>query len=123
MEIFNLMREHFALLIDKPLTTPAQEKPFSIKSVGTQEGDWQIVISVSTGNTDKVYLSDLLRVYTFIVTNHPKSLSQAEIDKFMKENCVTRRTSYVIPVLGTFSDIKIEKESNLKISFIPPRGR
>jgi hypothetical protein len=69
MEIFNLIRGHFALLIDKPMTTPAQEKPFAIESVGTKEEDWQIVLKVSTGNTDKVYISDLLRVYAFVVSN------------------------------------------------------
>jgi hypothetical protein len=121
MEIFNLIRGHFALLIDKPMTTPAQEKPFVITSVGTKEGDWQIVLNISTGNTDKVYISDLLRVYAFIVSNSPNALSQAQIDKFIKKNCVTHRTSYVIPLLGTFSDIEIKKEPKLTIRFIPPR--
>ena len=120
MEIFNLVRGHFALLIDKPMETPAQSKPFVIKSVSTKEGDWQIVLSVSTGNTEKVYISDILRVYTFLVSStHP--LSQAEVDKFAEKNCITKRTSYIIPLLGTFADIEIKNDPKLTIRFIPPR--
>jgi hypothetical protein len=123
MEIFNLIRGHFALLIGKPMNTPAKEKPFIIEAVGTKEGDWQLVLKISTGNLEKVYISDLLRVYAYIVSNYPNSLSQAQIDKFMKKNCVTQRTSYVIPLLDTFLDIKIEKEPNFSIRFIPPKDQ
>jgi len=118
MEIFNLVRGHFALLIDKPIETPAQLKPFVIKSVSTKEGDWQIVLNISTGNTEKVYISDILRVYTFIVSS-TRPLTQAEVDKFAEKNCIAKRTSYIIPLLATFADIEIKNEPKLTIRFIP----
>jgi len=118
MEIFNGIRGHFALLIDKPMETPADLKPFVIKSVSTKRGEWQIVLEISTGNTEKVYISDILRVYAFIVdATHP--LTQTEVHKYAEKNCLANRTSYVIPLLATFSDIKIKSEPELTIQFIP----
>lgn len=123
MEIFNMVRGHFALLLNKPFKTPAQgkefSKEFSIVSVNTQEGDWQLVLKISTGNPAGIYISDILRVYTYIVSSH-RPLSQAEIDHYVEKNCVTKGiTSYVIPLIGTFSDIKISREPKLTIEFIP----
>jgi len=118
MEIFNLIRGHFALLIDKPLETPAKLKPFVIKSVITKDCYLLFTLEISTGNTEKVYVSDILRIYTFIVSSiHP--LSQAEVDKYAEKNCISKRTSYVIPLLATFSDIEIKSEPKLTIRFIP----
>jgi len=37
MEIFNLIRGHYALLIGEQLSTPAQKKPFVIEKVGTKK--------------------------------------------------------------------------------------
>ena len=72
MEIFNIIRGHFALLVGKPMKTIAKGKQFNIESVSTKEGDWQIVLNISTGNQVAVYISDILRVYTHIVsTNRP----------------------------------------------------
>ena len=90
MQIFNLIRGHFALLIDKPMETPAKSKPFVIKSVSTKEGDWQITLEISTGNAEKIYVSDILRVYTFIVSSN-RPLTQAEVDKFAEKNCITKQ--------------------------------
>jgi hypothetical protein len=121
VEIFNMVRGHFALLIGKALSTPAKGKPFHIESVSTKEGDWQIVLRISTGKEAAVYISDILRVYTFIVScNCP--LSQSEIDKYVKSNCLSKAiTPYVIPLIGTFSDIEILKEPKFSIRFIPLR--
>jgi len=121
MEIFNMIRGHFALLVDKPMTTPAQGKQFSIESVNTKEGEWQIVLNISTGNQAKVYISDILRVYTHIVdANRP--MTQAEIDSFVESKCLSKAiTSYVIPLIATFSDIEVSKEPKLMIRFIPLR--
>jgi hypothetical protein len=49
MEIFNMVRGHFALLIDRPMATLVQGRKFHITSVSTKEGDWQIVLMISTG--------------------------------------------------------------------------
>ena len=121
MEIFNMVRGHFALLINKPFKTPAQGKEFTIAKVSTKEGDWQIVLKISTGNYAKVYISDILRVYTFIVSSN-RPLSQAEVDDYVQKACLTNGiTPYVIPLIGTFSDIKISREPQLTIEFIPLR--
>ncbi|WP_147238997.1 hypothetical protein [Levilinea saccharolytica] len=121
MEIFSMIRGHFALLINTPMTTPAQGKEFCIDSVSTKEGDWQIVLNISTRKQAKVYISDILRVYTFIVScNRP--LTQADIDAFVKSSCLSKAiTSYVIPLIATFSDIEVVKEPKLTIRFIPLR--
>jgi hypothetical protein len=121
MEIFNMIRGHFALLIDKPMTTFAKGKQFSIDSVSTKEGDWQIVLNISTGKQAGVYISDILRVYTHIVsTNGP--MTQAEIDNFVRSSCLSKAiTPYVIPLIATFSDIEVSKEPKLMIRFIPLR--
>jgi len=44
MEIFNMVRGHFALFIGQPFSTPVQERPFHIEEVSTMEGDWQITL-------------------------------------------------------------------------------
>jgi len=117
MEIFNMIRGHFALLVNKPMMTPAQGKEFSIDSVSTKEGDWQIVLNISTGKQAKVYISDILRIYTFIVSSN-RLLTQAEIDGFVESNCVSKGiTSYAIPLIATFSDIEVSKEQKLMIRF------
>ena len=118
MEIFNMLRGHFALLINKPMTTPAQGKEFHIESISTEKGDWQIVLNISSGKQAKVYFSDILRVYTFIIdSNHP--LTQVEIDNFVESNCLSKAiTSYVIPLIATFSDIEVSKEPKLTVRFV-----
>lgn len=121
MEIFNMVRGHFALLVNRPFKTPVQGKEFTITSVSTKEGDWQIVLKISTGKQAKVYISDILRVYTFIVSSN-RPLTQTEIEHEVQRNCVTKGiTSYVIPLVGTFSDIKITREPELMIQFVPLR--
>ncbi len=121
MEIFNMVRGHFALLINKPMKTPAQGKEFSIDRVSTKEGDWQIILNISTGKQAKVYISDILRVYTFIVSSN-RPLTQSEIEVFVNSNCLSKAiTSYVIPLIATFSDIEVSLEPKLTMRFIPLR--
>jgi hypothetical protein len=121
MEIFSMIRGHFALLKNKPMTTPKYRKEFRIESVSAKEGDWQMVLNLSTGKQSKVYFSDILRVYTFIVSSN-RPLTQAEIDSFVIANCVTKgSTSYIIPLIATFSDIEISQEPKWTIRFIPLR--
>jgi hypothetical protein len=121
MEIFNMVRGHFALLINKPFKTPAQGKEFSIESVSTKEGDWQIVLNISTGKQAYIYISDILRVYTFIVSSN-RPITQAQIDDFVKSNCLSRAiTSYVLPILSTFSDIEFSQGEKPTIQFVPLR--
>ncbi len=121
MEIFNLIRGHFALLVDQPMQTPTQGKRFHIESVNMKEGDWQMLLRISTGKTAKVYISDILRIYTFLVSSN-RPVTQSEIDAFVKSDCLTQGTgSYIIPLLETFSDIEIEKEPKLTIRFVTLR--
>jgi len=121
MEIFNMVRGHFALLIGKTFYTPAQEKEFTIDKVSTKEGDWQIVLKISTGNKAKIYISDILRVYTTIVSSN-RPLTQLEVDQFVRDNCLTQGiSSYVIPLLATFSDIEVNNDPEFTIRFIPLR--
>ena len=123
MEIFNTVRGHFALLVGKPMRTIAQGKPFSIDSVSTKEGDWQIILNLSTGKKGAVYISDILRVYTFVVSNN-RPMTQVEIDKFVKSQCLSKAiTPYVIPLLSTFTDIEVSREPKLTIRFIPLREK
>ena len=119
MEIFNMVRGHFALLIDKPFTTPSQGKPFSILRVNTKEGDWQMVLRISTGNTTTIYISDILRIYTFIVSSNCP-LKQSKIEKFVDSYCLQKGiSSYAIPLIATFSDIEIDLEPEFTICFKP----
>jgi hypothetical protein len=121
MEIFNMIRGHFALLIGKTMMTPIQGKEFCIERVNTKEGDWQIVLNVSSGKQAKVYISDILRVYTFIVSSN-RPLTRVEVNRFVESNCLSKAiTSYVIPLIATFSDIEVCKEPKLTIRFIPLR--
>lgn len=55
MEIFSMIRGHFALLKNKPMTTPKYRKEFRIESVSAKKGDWQMVLNLSTGNQSKVF--------------------------------------------------------------------
>jgi hypothetical protein len=123
MEIFNLIRGHFALLIDKPLYTPTHAREFRIDGLATIESDWFIVLKISTGNKQRIYISDLLRVYTHLLSNakHP-ALTQTEITNFMADYCVkSGGSSYVIPLLGTLDDIEVIREPKITIRFILPK--
>lgn len=128
MEIFNMIRGHFALLIDKPFYTPAKGKKFTIESINTKEGDWQLVLKISTGKQAKVYISDILRVYTHLVSaNH--FLTQTEIENQWNSKpdmnwtgrLITQGSiSYILPLISTFSDIEVTTDP-YRIRFIPLR--
>lgn len=124
MNIYNSVRGHFALLIGKQFLTPAQGKPFTITDVISTNKGWQIQLKISTGQSHKIYFSDLLRVYTFILDFYnDKPLSQTQISNYVKKSCLTKGIdSYVIPLLETFSDIEVikDKEPEWGIRFIPP---
>ncbi|MBS1793286.1 MAG: hypothetical protein JSS81_05500 [Acidobacteria bacterium] len=114
MEIYNLIRGHFAVRTGRTYKTPIQNKNFSIDSVG----EWQIVLNLSTGKTANVYMTDILRVYTFIVSSY-KDLKFSEVDQFIESNCIRKRAiSYILPLIETFSDIQIVRQDELIIRFI-----
>ena len=118
MEIFNMIRGHFALL-NTPLRTPSQGKEFTVDSDKTKASTWQIVLKLSTGKPARVYVSDILRVYTHIVSSGKQT--QTQIDNFVQSHCLTNGgASYIIPLIETFSDIRVSKEGkNVTIQFIP----
>ena len=115
MEIYNLIRGHFAILTSKTFRTPIHNKDFSIDNVG----EWQIILNLSTGKTANVYLTDILRVYTFVVSAD-KDLTFAEIADYAEANCIRKGTiSYVAPLLATFSDVQISKKDEIIVRFNP----
>ena len=76
------------------------------------------MLRISTGNTAEVYVSDILRIYTTIVSNN-RPLTEVEIDQLVKGNCRSRTiTPFVIPLIAPFSDIEISKEPKYTIKFI-----
>jgi hypothetical protein len=121
MELFKLIRGHFLQLANQTFRTPADKHPFHVDSEATLGSDWQIVCRISTGNLHGVYISDLLRIYTFLINyarDEPRT--QAQIQKFVETECVSDQiTSYAIPLLATFKDIEVKYSPHFTIRFVP----
>jgi hypothetical protein len=130
MRIYDSLQGHLAQLEGHDLHTLSQGKKFVIDRVfpdSKREVEWLIELSVGEkGNIGHVYLTDLLRSYTWLVSNHweswatRKQLSAFMDDEFESGKFVSNQnSSYMMAILATFDDVEKRDGQEAAVKFVP----
>lgn len=127
MRIYDSLQGHLAQLVGRDLHTLAQEKKFRIERVlpkNEKQVEWLIKISVGNhGNEQSIYLTDILRVYTWMVESHwNKWATISDLEKYIsnnKEFVSKQNASYMMAILATFDDIEKMEGQGSAIKFSP----
>jgi hypothetical protein len=125
MRIYDSIQGHLAQLVGRDLYTLSEKKKFCIERAVPQnerQVEWLIELSVGEkGNKQHIYLTDILRVYTWLVSEHwDKWAGITELESFISENCITKKhASYMMAVLATFDDIEKREGQGAAIKFMP----
>ncbi len=124
MRIFESIQGHFALLTGEQLSTLARGSVFTIARVipeNERQKGWIIELAVGKrGNTAAIYVTDLLSVYTWLVSSKWGAwATTGEVDEFVAKNCVNKyQTSYAMALLNTFDDIETKSGRSAAIRFV-----
>ena len=113
MHIWNSIRGHFALMEGRTLHTIAQRRPFTIERVVPKDGeaDWVIVVTVGEHERSQyVYITDMLKVYFMVMRHGSLTLQQAKKDTDILGK---GQLPYLLAMLTTFDDIKVDRESRI----------
>jgi hypothetical protein len=127
MRIYDALQGHLAQLVGRELHTLAQEKKFRIERVvpeNEKQVDWLIKLAVGRqGNEQSIYLTDILRVYTWMVSNNwGKWTSVTDMERFITSSpdiVSKKNASYMMAILATFDDIESRKGQGSAIRFKP----
>lgn len=127
MRIYDSLQGHLAQLVGRELHTLAQERVFRIERVvpeNEKQVEWLIKLTVgSQGNEQSIYLSDILRVYTWMVSNNwDKWATVTDLEKFISgsPDIVSKKNaSYMMALLATFDDIECREGQGAAIKFKP----
>jgi len=127
MRIYDSLQGHLAQLIGRELHTLAQAKKFKIERVlpkNKKQVEWLIKLAVgSHGNEPSIYLTDILRVYTWMVESYwDKWASVTDIKNYIstrKGFVSEKNASYMMAILATFDDIESREGRGAAIKFKP----
>ncbi len=123
MKIFNMIQAHLDQLANHDLYTLAQRKKFKFESVTSlteEQNGWYVSLLVGQyGNTTPLYITDILRVYTWMVSEHWNSwVNITDMSKFIFECCINKQdASYMMSILATFDDIEKKEGRDAAIRF------
>ena len=112
MRILDELRGHFALLTKRKLKTLSEEAPFVITRVGSVsklESDWTVTVRPLTGkNTKLIYISNMLRVYSWIMNNRWEQWTTLKDIRGVieKSGINVAQPSYLMALMATFDDIE-----------------
>ena len=116
MKIFESIRDHFAPLKGHTFSTVAKHPSFKIKRVVSTKwpaSQWTIDITyLSSGNTDSIYITDILRVYTCLVSSYwdasgSRWATKDDIQACINKHCIKKaQSSCMMALLATFDDIE-----------------
>lgn len=124
MRLFESIRGHFALMTGDEFRTLSRGSAFSIARVipeNERQKGWIIELTVGKqGNPATIYVTDLLRIYTWLVSSKWGAwATMQEVDEYAATNCVNQRaTSYMLPLLATFDDIETRAGNSAGIRFV-----
>jgi hypothetical protein len=127
MRIFDEMRGHFALLTKRQLETLAEQAQFIIVrvvSTSSKQSDWTVVIRpVNSKYTNAIYLSDVLRVYTYLLSERWKDwIKLDDIQSVIEKSRINiKQSSYIMALLATFDDVESRKGKDAAIRYIAHR--
>ena len=127
MRIYDALQGHLAQLVGRELHTLAQEKIFIIERVvpeNDKQVEWLIKLAVGEkGNEQSIYLTDILRVYTWVVSiNWGKWITVTDMEKFISssQDIVSKKNaSYMMSILATFDDVESRTGQGAAIKFKP----
>lgn len=128
MRIFDSIRGHFALLAKRQLETLPEGAPFTIISVVStvpREEDWKVVIKPASGKSNSIYVTDILRVYTWLVSSKGGQwATSSEIQDVVNQQCINKKSSsYIMSLLSTFDDVESKKGRDAAIRFVLHREK
>ena len=117
MHLMNAVRDHFRGLLGKEFKTLPEEVPFDLIRVdpqGKQYATWLLEVKRSTGGTDMVWYSDMLRVYAWLCDQDQDSRSRTQADIAAKGllHIGPQSLSYLLPLLATFEDVEVKQNSD-----------
>lgn len=121
MRIFDSIRGHFALLEKHQLETLPKGAPFTI----IEEKDWRVVIEPASGKSNSIYVTDILRVYTWLVSfKGGQWATSSEIRDVVNQQCINKKSSsYIMSLLSTFDDVESKKGRDAAIRFVLHREK
>ena len=133
MRILGLIRGHFALLTGRELETLPRGSKFVVERVlvakeSKARANWLIRIKPLRGdNYQSVYLSDILRAYTWAVTKRDW-IPRREIEDVVLIG--KAQSTYTMALVATFDDIESRSGTNAAIRYVehseifgePPRN-
>ncbi len=125
MRIYDSIQGHLAQLVGRDLHTLSQGKKFVVTRVipkHKKQKEWLIELSVGEqGNKQNIYITDILRVYTWLVSEHWEIWTTiTDLEEFISANCVSsKNASYMMALLATFDDIEKKEGRGAAIRFVP----
>lgn len=112
MRIYDSIRGHFALLVKRQLKTLSTGAPFVITrvvSMNQRQKDWIVTIKPMSGKKpSSIYISDILRVYTWMVgENNFEWTSLKEIQQLVEKSQINlAQAPYIMALIETFDDVE-----------------
>lgn len=129
MRIADSLRGHFALLTNRQLKTLSEGAPFMVTravSMTKQQSDWGLIIKPVNGTSENIiYISDILRVYAWIISNSNKKnkwVTLKEIQKIIEKSSINlAQSSYIMALMATFDDIEYREGADAAIMLVMHR--
>ena len=127
MRIYDTIQGHLEQLVGHDLYTLSLGKKFRVERVmpkTQRQVEWLMELAVGEkGNKQHIYITDILRVYTWLVSNYwDKWARITDIEKFISshnEFVSKKNASYMMALLATFDDIEHRKGQGAAIKFVP----
>lgn len=129
MRIFDSLRGHFALLIKRKLKTLSEGSPFIVTrvvSMAKRQEDWSVIIKPVKGTSENsIYISDILRIYTWIISNKTDQwVTLKDIQNIIDKSGINlTQASYIMALMATFDDIESREGENAAIRLISHRKK
>ncbi|MEP7133609.1 MAG: hypothetical protein ABI904_01635 [Chloroflexota bacterium] len=123
MRILDSIRGHFALLANRELHTLSEKAPFVVTRVVSTtktQSDWTVEIRPLNGKSNLIYISDILKVYAWIMHNKMSGwVTRKDIQGVIEESRINKKqASYILALMATFDDFKPREGNEAAIKYI-----
>lgn len=118
MRIFDSLRGHFSLLVNRELKTLSEGAPFLVTrvvSMTKRQEDWSVIVKPVKGKSENpIYISDILRVYAWIISNKMDQwVTLKDIQNVIEKSGINlMQASYIMALMATFDDIKTHESDD-----------
>jgi hypothetical protein len=122
-----MIQGHLEQLVGRDLFTLSQGKKFKVERVmpkTKRQVEWLMELTVGEkGNKQLIYITDILRVYTWLVSNYwDKWARITDVENFIsshQEIVSKKNASYMMAILATFDDVEHREGQGAAIKFVP----